>query len=216
MILVLGWLEGKYCLSCLLLLTDEINLLLFVWTCFLDEKESGKTNFQVSIKTDRSQLFRSYRIFLLLLLLVSVCFRKVDKHPFLGKQTETESKKREPRRDRHSKQIYQFWATFFFFFDHRPCSKWNVINLFKTLGSTGCASENVLKCNFSIIIISFWQLFGTIRKPCLSTFRIILSFLDSTRTLRVMSWELKLPQNSLCPFLPRSSWTHFTWPALLF
>ena len=47
--------------------------------------------------------------------------------------------------------------------------------------------ENVLKCNFSIIMISFWQLFGTIRKACLSTFRIKLSFLDSTRMFRVMS-----------------------------
>ena len=45
----------------------------------------------------------------------------------------------------------------------------------------------VLKCNFSIIIISFCLLFGIIRKSCLSTFRIILSLCDSIRITRVMS-----------------------------
>ena len=46
----------------------------------------------------------------------------------------------------------------------------------------------VLNCNISVIIISFCPLFGIIRKPCLSTFRIILPLCDSFRIIRVMSW----------------------------
>ena len=37
---------------------------------------------------------------------------------------------------------------------------------------------------FEVQIICFWPLFGTIRKPCPSTFRIILPFLDSIRIIR--------------------------------
>ena len=67
-----------------------------------------------------------------------------------------------------------------------PFNKWNYVT--KLLQGAQAKMGKCLKCNFYIIINSFWQLFGTIRKPCLSTFRIILPFLNSIRILTVMSW----------------------------
>ena len=45
-----------------------------------------------------------------------------------------------------------------------------------------------LRWHCTIIIITFWPLIGTVRKPCLSTFRIILPFLDSIRIVGVTLW----------------------------